>query len=108
MTIETVQFDWRGMRCPEPILKTAREIRQLRDTSTSHVSVLADDSAFPMDIERWCKSSGVRLGEIIEREDGFEAILVWQEDAQETTLGARSAAPAAATVGAAASSMPWE
>lgn len=96
MTIETVQFDWRGMRCPEPILKTAREIRQLRDTSTSHVSVLADDSAFPMDIERWCKSSGVRLGEIIEREDGFEAILVLQEDAQETTLGARSAAPAAA------------
>jgi|GEM_PF-25917 len=101
MTIETVQFDWRGMRCPEPILKTAREIRQLRDTTTSHVRVLADDSAFPMDIERWCKSSGVRLGEIIEREDGFEAILVLHEDAQETTLGAPASASVPATAAAA-------
>jgi len=82
MTIESVQFDWRGMRCPEPILKTAREIRQLRDTPTSHVHVLADDDAFPMDIERWCKSSGVQLGELIEREDGFEAILVLHGDYQ--------------------------
>lgn len=82
MTIESVQFDWRGMRCPEPILKTAREIRQLRDTPTSHVHVLADDDAFPMDIERWCKSSGVTLGELIEHEDGFEAILVLQGEYQ--------------------------
>lgn len=78
MSAEIIQFDWRGLKCPEPILKTALRIREL-DSSTTHVRVLADDDAFPLDITRWCKSAGVELSTLTDQDDGFEAILILGE-----------------------------
>ena len=78
MTIETIQLDWRGMRCPEPILKTARKVRKLRDGQDHRIQIYADDDAFPMDIQSWCTSSGVKLMAIEERDGYYEAILELQ------------------------------
>ncbi len=75
MTIETIQLDWRGMRCPEPILKTARKVRKLRDGTDRRIQIYADDDAFPMDIKSWCQSSGITLMGVEERDGYYEAIL---------------------------------
>lgn len=75
MTIETIQLDWRGMRCPEPILKTARKVRKLRDGTDRRIQIYADDDAFPMDIKSWCQSAGITLMGVEERDGYYEAIL---------------------------------
>ena len=87
MTIETIQLDWRGMRCPEPILKTARSVRELRESShTQRVEVLADDAAFPLDIERWCTSAGVTLEDVSTRDGVFQAVLMLNQRDGEPAL----------------------
>lgn len=90
MTMETLQLDWRGMRCPEPILKTAREVRSLKKSEQGGlVLVLADDDAFPVDIAQWCRSSGVTLEGVLEQDGGYQATLRVGPSAPE----ARSSAP---------------
>lgn len=91
MTIETIQLDWRGLRCPEPILKTARQVRKLRDGQDHRIQIYADDDAFPMDIKSWCSSSGVTLMAIEERDGYYEAILQLQPDASAEKKAAASA-----------------
>ncbi|MEM9492390.1 MAG: sulfurtransferase TusA family protein, partial [Myxococcota bacterium] len=53
------QLDYRGKRCPEPIILLAKEARTLREGG--EFEVLADDEAFPMDLKAWCRSSGAAL-----------------------------------------------
>lgn len=94
MAAEIIQLDWRGLRCPEPILKTARSVRKLKGTSTTRVRVLADDDAFPLDIARWCKSSGVKLSDLIDHQGSFEALLLLDnEDATATPPPSTQEAP---------------
>jgi TusA-related sulfurtransferase/peroxiredoxin family protein len=54
------QIDCRGMQCPAPILKTAKAARALGGREAI-LKILADDEAFPMDLESWCKSSNATL-----------------------------------------------
>lgn len=102
MTIETIQLDWRGMRCPEPILKTARKVRKLRDGQDHRIQIYADDDAFPMDIQSWCTSSGVKLMAIEERDGYYEAILQLEGEPG----AARQTATTSATIQPAASPAP--
>ena len=51
-------LDCRGLRCPMPIVKL-NEMAKSRDAFA--VEVLADDPAFPADVEAWCQQSGVEL-----------------------------------------------
>ncbi len=50
-------LDCRGARCPEPILKLSRLARTASPGTT--IEIVADDDAFPLDLESWCRSSGV-------------------------------------------------
>ncbi|MCA9706832.1 MAG: sulfurtransferase TusA family protein [Myxococcales bacterium] len=52
-------LDCRGQSCPEPILGVARRARTLG--AGSQLEVIADDPAFRLDLESWCRSSGARL-----------------------------------------------
>lgn len=55
--------DCRGMLCPAPILRLAEVARRHRGTGAT-LTVLANDTDFPVDLEAWCrttKSSLVRL-----------------------------------------------
>ncbi len=53
--------DCRGQSCPAPILATARAARALKSTGGGVLEVEADDDAFPLDIQSWCRSSGSEL-----------------------------------------------
>lgn len=50
------RLDCRGARCPEPILKLSRLARTASPGTT--IEIVADDGAFPLDLESWCRSSG--------------------------------------------------
>lgn len=55
----SAHLDCRGARCPEPILRLARQARQSRPEDV--IEVLSDDPAFIMDVRSWCRSSGATL-----------------------------------------------
>ena len=56
------QLDCRGARCPEPILRLSKLARKASPNTT--VEVLADDDAFPLDLQSWCRSAGAKLESI--------------------------------------------
>jgi TusA-related sulfurtransferase/peroxiredoxin family protein len=66
-------LDCRGMLCPEPILALARTIRGL--PSGSAIEVLADDPAFPMDVQGWCRSTGAILDSLDESGGVYRAVI---------------------------------
>ena len=57
---ETVQLDWRGMKCPQPIINTAKITREL-GVRRARLIILADDEAFPLDLKAWVKSAKAEL-----------------------------------------------
>lgn len=48
-------IDARGKSCPLPIVELARLVKQ--SYSGDVIVVLADDKAFPADIQAWCKKT---------------------------------------------------
>jgi TusA-related sulfurtransferase/peroxiredoxin family protein len=66
-------LDCRGMLCPEPILALARTIRALAPGSA--IEVLADDPAFPMDVQGWCRSTGATLDTLDETAGVYRAVI---------------------------------
>jgi TusA-related sulfurtransferase/peroxiredoxin family protein len=70
-------LDCRGMLCPQPILELARAMRQLQPGGM--VEVLADDPAFPMDVQGWCRSTGISLATLDERGGVYRAVICARE-----------------------------
>jgi TusA-related sulfurtransferase/peroxiredoxin family protein len=66
-------LDCRGMLCPEPILALARAMRGLPPGSV--VEVLADDPAFPMDVQGWCRSTSASLASLDESDGVYRAVI---------------------------------
>lgn len=64
-------IDARGKSCPMPIVLTAKAIRGIE--IGAGLSVLADDRAFPSDVEAWCKKTGNALVSLERKSDYFEA-----------------------------------
>jgi len=62
------QLDVRGLRCPLPVLLTAREIRDL--PSGSVLEIVGDDPAIAEDMPVWCADTGHRLLSL-ESDDGL-------------------------------------
>lgn len=50
--------DARGLRCPLPVIRLARLVRD--DPSVGHITVLATDPAAAHDIPAWCRMRGHR------------------------------------------------
>lgn len=69
---DPIELDWRGMSCPEPILKTARAARDL-EGQFGMFKILADDEAFPMDLKSWCRSAKAEVLNLQQVGDTFEA-----------------------------------
>jgi len=51
-----------GMKCPQPLFEVHKNIKDL--AAGEILQVHADDPAFRMDIEAWCKMTGNELVEI--------------------------------------------
>ena len=51
-----VELNLIGMKCPLPVLKAGRQIRQMAPRSV--LKVTADDPAAPLDFEHFCYAGG--------------------------------------------------
>jgi TusA-related sulfurtransferase/peroxiredoxin family protein len=74
MSNETTRIDCLGLRCPEPILTTARAARGLAATG-GLLDISADDAAFPIDLKSWCRSTNAELVSLEERDRAYRAIV---------------------------------
>jgi tRNA 2-thiouridine synthesizing protein A len=54
----------KGMKCPQPVLKTAIKSNSMAPGST--LEVHADCSSFPDDVTKWCADSGKVLVSIVD------------------------------------------
>ena len=53
------EFDFSGLKCPLPVLKARRALKEL--SSGAVISVLADDPAAPLDFTHFCETAGHEL-----------------------------------------------
>ncbi len=52
----TETLDAMGLKCPQPVLKVAILARKI--AAGTLLEVLADCSAFPDDVKKWCQKNG--------------------------------------------------
>jgi tRNA 2-thiouridine synthesizing protein A len=67
-------LDVRGRACPMPIVELMRVITSALEGD--EIVVLADDHAFPADVEAWCRKTGNKLLEVKEQAGAYEARVV--------------------------------
>ncbi len=79
------EIDCRGQQCPQPILSTAKAARSMKG-SGGLLRVVADDDAFPADIESWCRSANAELVSL-ETADGTYHATVKLAGPKTTTMG---------------------
>jgi tRNA 2-thiouridine synthesizing protein A len=65
----TRQFDAKGMKCPLPVLKARRLLREM--TPGEEIEILATDPGAPKDFVHFCETTGHQLLESTEREGVF-------------------------------------
>lgn len=53
------QYDYRGMKCPLPVLKARRALSQVQ--TGQKVEFITDDPASPLDMAHFCDSEGHHL-----------------------------------------------
>ncbi len=51
-----MEFDYKGLRCPQPVLKLTVAARGVPPGTA--VKVLADCPSFPKDLQKWCMKNG--------------------------------------------------
>lgn len=70
--VDATLVDYRGLRCPEPIVEIAKAAR----TAKGPLEVIADDPAFPLDLRSWCRSAGATF-EPLDAPPGLHRVLVF-------------------------------
>ena len=66
-----LSLDLKGLKCPLPVLKARRAIKDM--AAGSLLEVLADDPAATLDFTHFCEVGGHRLEESSSREEGGPA-----------------------------------
>lgn len=62
-----------GLKCPLPIVELNRVIKKL--SSGEDVRAIADDPAFLLDVEAWCKRTGHTLVEVCQGASQIAAVI---------------------------------
>lgn len=62
-----------GMKCPRPLLEVHKAMRNL--PSGAVLEVVADDPAFRLDIEAWCRRTGNPLVDLHRAADRTTAVI---------------------------------
>lgn len=57
------RLDFRGLKCPQPVLKTAIAVMKMPRGTT--VEIMADCPTFPDDIKKWCQQTGNTLVNVV-------------------------------------------
>lgn len=94
---EVEHIDCRGLRCPEPILRLSKLARGAQPGHVIEIS--ADDAAFPLDIESWCRSSGATL-EALDTDGAVHSarVVIRPHDAKERTSPSATPPPVPAAM----------
>ena len=66
--------DYRGLKCPLPVLKARRALSEL--SSGTELEILADDPAAPLDMAHFCDTEGHQLSLSKEIDDHFRFVLI--------------------------------
>jgi len=64
-----MQMNYKGLKCPQPVLKLTVAARTVPPGST--LEILADCPSFPKDLEKWCQKNGKVLISCIAQEGGL-------------------------------------
>lgn len=67
------KFDYRGLKCPIPVLKAYKEVKKNPKEKTFIFE--CDDPSAPKDFKDLCKNTGLILNQIEEREKNFIIII---------------------------------
>jgi tRNA 2-thiouridine synthesizing protein A len=62
------RLDVRGLLCPLPVLRTARQVERLGPGD--ELEVVGDDPLMRLDIAAWCAREGHELLSVTEQDDG--------------------------------------
>ena len=65
--------DARGKSCPLPIVLIAKALRDA--ASGTHLTVQADDRAFPEDVKAWCRKTGHELLSFDNKPGFYQAVI---------------------------------
>jgi tRNA 2-thiouridine synthesizing protein A len=66
-------FDFKGLQCPLPIIKTAKAIKEI--AVGDEIRVIVDDPAAKSDFDAWSKQTGNKIIEITEKQGAVEFLL---------------------------------
>ena len=66
----TKVFDFKGLKCPLPVLKTKRALKEIGKGEI--IEILADDPAANLDLKHFCEVSGNNLIKISKTDKGYE------------------------------------
>ncbi len=66
-------LNFRGMKCPMPVLKIASAIKQAN--AGDEFEITADDPAFELDIKAWCHQTGHKVGDIAKKGTDIIAVV---------------------------------
>jgi TusA-related sulfurtransferase len=64
-------LDYKGLRCPQPVLKFSVKANSL--PVGTNVEIHADCHSFPDDISKWCNDNGKVLVSVVDQEWGHVA-----------------------------------
>jgi tRNA 2-thiouridine synthesizing protein A len=62
-----------GMKCPQPLFQVHKNIKDLEEGQV--LEVHADDPAFKLDIEAWCRRTGHQLLDLQMKQGIFVALI---------------------------------
>jgi TusA-related sulfurtransferase len=70
---DRIEVDLTGLRCPMPIVELHRLLKKLE--AGQQISVFADDPAFCLDVETWCRKTGHQLISLKQDEHKLVALI---------------------------------
>ena len=66
-------FDFMGLKCPLPVLKTKRALKEVKEGEI--IEVLADDPAANLDLKHFCEVSGNILIKITQENNVIKCLI---------------------------------
>ena len=69
----TKVFDFKGLKCPLPVLKTKRALKEIGKGEI--IEILADDPAANLDLKHFCEVSGNNLIKITKKENNIHCLI---------------------------------
>ncbi|HLA80373.1 MAG TPA: sulfurtransferase TusA family protein [Thermoleophilia bacterium] len=67
------KLDATGLKCPKPLFEVSRVLKEMEPGGL--LEVTADDPAFKLDVEAWCRRTGNDLVELRRDQSTFTALV---------------------------------